>query len=361
MAKIRNIKPDFWTSEQVVSVSIEARTLFIGLWNHADDNGIFPASYVSIKMKVFPNDNLPVTDQPLTGHLPVTYQSVSSMINDLIRVGLLAEYEVDGKKYWIVTGWDHQGFINKPFYKYPPPKGELGKKYTFYPKDCSKFDNSHLPVTDCQLAGNLPNTWESVAEKEKEKEKEKEQNSLLTSLRDVNCVRVQNLNTNTKAEEKVQNLNDSESENIPAKPEKKTENQTVVAREELKSDVLPDGCPHKEIIKLYHEILPEGTRVEHWTQARAQNLRTRWREKKAHQSLKFWERFFVLIRCSAFLMGKVASAGRRPYQISLDKIITPSMFYGIVEFKYHDKDKGELDKFSLAWEAQKQKGDKEAI
>ncbi|KKK60207.1 hypothetical protein LCGC14_3026700, partial [marine sediment metagenome] len=42
MARIRTVKPDFWTSEDVAAVSRNARLLFIGLLNFADDVGNGP-------------------------------------------------------------------------------------------------------------------------------------------------------------------------------------------------------------------------------------------------------------------------------------------------------------------------------
>lgn len=37
MPRIRTIKPEYWTSEQVLDLSIPARLAFIGLWNFCDD------------------------------------------------------------------------------------------------------------------------------------------------------------------------------------------------------------------------------------------------------------------------------------------------------------------------------------
>ena len=39
MARIRSIKPEFWTAEQVMECSPMARLLFIGMWNFCDDGG----------------------------------------------------------------------------------------------------------------------------------------------------------------------------------------------------------------------------------------------------------------------------------------------------------------------------------
>ena len=112
MARIRTIKPEFWTSEQVVECSPTARLLFIGLWNFCDDAGNHPASAKTIKMQVFPGDDLPLS-------------SVESLLQELVNNGLLDRYDADGKQYFHVTGWHHQK-IEKPSIKYPKPSfGEL--------------------------------------------------------------------------------------------------------------------------------------------------------------------------------------------------------------------------------------------
>ena len=107
MARIRTIKPEFWTSEQVVECSPTARLLFIGLWNFCDDAGNHPASAKTIKMQVFPGDDLPLS-------------SVESLLQELVNNGLLDRYDADGKQYFHVTGWHHQK-IEKPSIKYPKP------------------------------------------------------------------------------------------------------------------------------------------------------------------------------------------------------------------------------------------------
>lgn len=109
MARIRSIKPEFWTSEQVAECSPTARLLFVGLWNFADDAGRHQASTKRLKMEVFPGDTCSDSE-------------VAAWVAELVRVGLLFEYEVQGETYWQVTGWHHQK-IDKPTVKYPaPPK-----------------------------------------------------------------------------------------------------------------------------------------------------------------------------------------------------------------------------------------------
>jgi hypothetical protein len=98
MARIRTIKPDFWTDEKLTECSMSARLLFIGSWNFADDNGNLEASAKQLKMKVFPADNIDC--QPL--------------LNELITQGILTEYSVNDKKYLHIKGFKKHQVINRP-------------------------------------------------------------------------------------------------------------------------------------------------------------------------------------------------------------------------------------------------------
>lgn len=58
MPKIRGVKPDYWTDEDIVELSIPARLLFIGLWSYACDNGHLQDKPKQIKMRVLPGDDV---------------------------------------------------------------------------------------------------------------------------------------------------------------------------------------------------------------------------------------------------------------------------------------------------------------
>lgn len=60
VARIRTIKPEFWTDERVVELDFADRLLFIGLWNFADDQGFLAYRPKRIKMQVFPGDDYDV-------------------------------------------------------------------------------------------------------------------------------------------------------------------------------------------------------------------------------------------------------------------------------------------------------------
>lgn len=111
MARIRSIKPEFWTSEQVMECSLNARLMFIGLWNFCDDAGRHPLSPKQVKALIFPADDISSDD--------VSRMFAELEANDLIRI-----YVVDGKEYFQVTGWKHQKIDKPQSPKYPSPISE---------------------------------------------------------------------------------------------------------------------------------------------------------------------------------------------------------------------------------------------
>src|SRR5690606_30450432 len=113
MARIRTIKPEFWTSEQVMNCSPMARLLFIGLWNFCDDAGNHVASPKTIKANVFPGDDITSTD-------------VQRLLDELSSNELIDYYSFENKDFLHITGWHHQK-IDRPTYKHPPYKAEKSK------------------------------------------------------------------------------------------------------------------------------------------------------------------------------------------------------------------------------------------
>jgi len=111
MARIRTIKPEFWTDESIVECSRDARLLFIGIWNHCDDAGIIEASIKQMKMKIFPGD------------FDIMPEDIQRMLDELSANNLIELYEVEKRNYIKVLGWDKHQKIDKPSYKHPLPSG----------------------------------------------------------------------------------------------------------------------------------------------------------------------------------------------------------------------------------------------
>ena len=86
MARIRSIKPEFWTSEQVVECSTNARLLFIGLWNFCDDYGRHTFAPKQIKALIYPADDF-------------TTGEIDAWLGELVAHGLIRKYAVNDKQY----------------------------------------------------------------------------------------------------------------------------------------------------------------------------------------------------------------------------------------------------------------------
>lgn len=98
MARIRTIKPDFWTDEKLTECSLSARLLFIGTWNFADDNGNLQASAKKLKMQIFPADNI----------------DCEPLLNELIAHGVLIEYSVNNENFLHIKGFKKHQVVNRP-------------------------------------------------------------------------------------------------------------------------------------------------------------------------------------------------------------------------------------------------------
>lgn len=98
MARIRSIKPDFWTDEKVVELDFGDRLLFIGLWNFADDQGYLDYRPKRIKMQVFPGDNFDVV-----GGLKRLHES-----------SLVTLYASSQGLIVYINGWDKHQRVSNP-------------------------------------------------------------------------------------------------------------------------------------------------------------------------------------------------------------------------------------------------------
>lgn len=100
MARIRTIKPTFWTDEDMAEVSEAACLLAIGLLNYADDEGYFNANPKLIKAAVFP------LREP-SGSIPVLLQELS----DCGYIRLFSAQ--NGKRFGLIINFTKHQVINK--------------------------------------------------------------------------------------------------------------------------------------------------------------------------------------------------------------------------------------------------------
>ncbi len=99
--RARNIKPGFFTNEDLGEVSIPARFLFSGLWCMADREGRLEDRPKRIKGEIFRFDSI----------------EVEPLLKELSALQFIIRYEIEGKRFiWITKFSSHQS----PHYQEKP-------------------------------------------------------------------------------------------------------------------------------------------------------------------------------------------------------------------------------------------------
>ena len=96
MARIRTIKPEFFTSEDIVSLTPLARLFYVSLWCEADREGRFEWKPKTFKLRYLPGDDC----------------NVLELAQELIDAQLVLLYEVDGKTYAEIPSFIKHQVIN---------------------------------------------------------------------------------------------------------------------------------------------------------------------------------------------------------------------------------------------------------
>lgn len=108
--RIRSIRPEFWSSEDIASLSWEHRLIYIGLWSYVDDNGVGRDNAKLIAADLFPLEDVP----------PV--MSIHGALSEYSKRGMITRYTVDGKPYLHVSEFLTHQKINRPSDgRYPLP------------------------------------------------------------------------------------------------------------------------------------------------------------------------------------------------------------------------------------------------
>lgn len=115
MARIRTIKPSFFTSFAMAEHPYSTRLTFIGLWTYVDDEGRGPDDPRLIKGALWPLDDA------------MTPRKVEGDLGRLAKAGQIIRYSVEGRRYLAVTEWGLHQRINRPTASQHP--GPLTEQY----------------------------------------------------------------------------------------------------------------------------------------------------------------------------------------------------------------------------------------
>jgi len=101
MARIRTIKPKFWDDEKLAKVSRDARLLYIGMWNHADDLGVILANQTWLKSKIFPYDD-------------ISSEELKKWLQELLDISRIITGTFRDCYYFRIPNFNKHQVINKP-------------------------------------------------------------------------------------------------------------------------------------------------------------------------------------------------------------------------------------------------------
>jgi hypothetical protein len=107
------------------------------------------------------------------------------------------------------------------------------------------------------------------------------------------------------------------------------------------------ACPTEEIVRLYHEAMPNNPKVKVLNDHRRKTIRARWKDAASLQCKPFgyssredglaaWRQFFEVCADSDFLTGRApAQPGKPPFVADIDFLMSPAGFAKCLENKYH--------------------------
>lgn len=147
MARIRTIKPEFWTDEKIVELSFQSRLLFIGMWNFADDDGRLVHSPKRIKMQILPADTV----------------DIDALLAELRASSLIQVYSVSGVEYIQISNFSkHQKVDRRTDSKLPPPNSAEPPREESSTRDSSRVVTEPLPNTRRALDESSTSSAESL-------------------------------------------------------------------------------------------------------------------------------------------------------------------------------------------------------
>jgi hypothetical protein len=281
------LKPGFFTNPELAALPESARLLFAGLWTLADRDGRLLDRPSYIHGQLFPHDHVGAVD-------------CEALLKQLRGAGFIERYRAKGMTLIAITQWHaHQ----HPHFREPvsklPPKSEPRAQPSAEPGGGSSLGSlGSLGInTPPPSGGGCPFSVEKVPAPQPSGEPFE-------------------LKTAPQGSGKLNGKH-----------------------------VLP-SCPHRDLLALWGEILPQLPQhnPDLWAGAREAQLRTRWREtaKARHwatqaDGLAYFRALFGYVGRSHFLTGRAKYHDERhPFLAELAWIVEPGNWAKVIEGRYHE-------------------------
>lgn len=134
--RIRTIRPEFYQSESVGSMTWKTRLVFINLWSYVEDNGVNLDN-----PRLFRGQCMPYDDSVL--------DDIEDAFAELEQCGSIIRYERDGKRLLFVPGFEKWQNIQRPgTCHYLPPDGWDKRGRKIIPDDSGQLQEHSCESPD---------------------------------------------------------------------------------------------------------------------------------------------------------------------------------------------------------------------
>lgn len=165
--RIRTIRPEFYQSESVGSMTWKARLVFINLWSYVEDNGVNLDN-----PRLFRGQCMPYDDSVL--------DVIKDAFAELEQCGSIIRYERDGKRLLFIPGFEKWQNIQRPgTCHYLPPDGWDKRGCKIIPDDSGQLQEHSCESPDD--SGQLHDCSRSRSRSSSKSRKKEEENKFSSS------------------------------------------------------------------------------------------------------------------------------------------------------------------------------------
>lgn len=166
--RIRTIRPEFYQSESVGSMTWKARLVFINLWSFVEDNGVNLDN-----PRLFRGQCMPYDDSVL--------DDIDDAFTELEQCGSIIRYERDGKRLLFVPGFEKWQNIQRPgTCHYLPPEGWDKRGCKIIPED-----SGQLQEHSCESPEDSGQLHDCSRSRSSSKSRKKEEENKFSSSKEI--------------------------------------------------------------------------------------------------------------------------------------------------------------------------------
>lgn len=134
MARIRSIKPEFWTDGRMVKLPFDVRLFYIGMWNFADDWGVLEDDPETLKLRIMPAD-------------PIDPEAI---VDRLVGDGRVRRATTpDGDRVLVIGSWANNQRIDKR------SEGRWGNPADFHYDAQTPAEPPRIPTTPAESPAGM--------------------------------------------------------------------------------------------------------------------------------------------------------------------------------------------------------------